>query len=198
MSFLANSGACTTAGIGFWSLRVCRWETPWLCDPGCSRRSFGVRGAGSCQGHARRSLRLRICPSRRRVKGLSVSDARPAGGVTRGDVGSDAPVDLEDSLLEAREGPALDGEEQNEPSSKTADGRQVAKEAPSGVGQRSFVSCSNLSARQEAHRLDSMEGGIALRTQTERRRPTLPWHQAWCRCSIVSSTTRRCWPLGGR
>jgi hypothetical protein len=37
-------------------------------------------------------------------------------------------VDLEDPLLEAREGPALDGEEQNEPSSKTADGREVAKE----------------------------------------------------------------------
>jgi hypothetical protein len=34
------------------------------------------------------------------------------------------PVDVEDPLLEAGEGAALDGEEQNEPSSKTADGRE--------------------------------------------------------------------------
>jgi hypothetical protein len=66
-------------------------------------------------------------------------------------------VDLEDPLLEAREGPALDGEEQKEPSSKTADGREWRKKTHSGVGQRSFVSCSNLSARQEARRLDRWE-----------------------------------------
>ena len=114
------------------------------------RSGCGVPAHVRC--HARRSLRLRICPSRRRVKGLSVSDARPAGGVTRGDVGSDAPVDLEDPLLEAREGPALDGEEQNEPSSKTADGREWRKKhTPASASEASCrVAISRRAKRRAA------------------------------------------------